>query len=440
MDPEEAVVNIQVIEGGVDEIVVTGTKRLEPSYVSRRLKRAASAPLNQNKLLEALQLLQLDPLIETISADLSAGTRPESGILTVDVQEAKSFEAEFFADNYRSPSVGTFRRGVTLSQGNVSGEGDRLSVSYANTNGSNALDLNFEYPVNAQNGTVAVGVGGSLTEIIELPDTIPDFTGNNLYIDLTYRQPIIRKPSQELALGITASHQTSQTLFDGEGLANFPEGANENGRTRVSALRFFQDWTKRNPRDVIALRSQFNLGLDVLGATSNADRTDSLDTTNRPDGRFFSWTGQAQYVRRLARDTLLIGRTNLQFSPENLLSEEEFSLGGYRTVRGFRQNLLQTDNGFSASVEARIPIFRAKSVDGLLQVAPFFDVGVAWNTVEGDTPDPNTLAGVGVGLQWQMWQDRLTARFDWGIPLVDIEGEKRSLQEQGLYFSISYGL
>ena len=438
LEPDAAVVTIQVIEGGVDEIIVTGTERLEPSYVSRRLKRATDNPLNQQQLLEALQLLQLDPLIQTISADLSAGTRPESGILTVTVTEADSFHAEVFADNYRSPSVGTFRRGVTVSQDNLSGEGDRLAVSYANTNGSNAANLHLEYPINARNGTVGLGIGGSLTRITELPKTAPDVTGNHYFIDLTYRQPILQSPSQELALGVTASYQTSQTKIDGVGLANFPEGSNEKGRSRVTTLRFFQDWIKRNPRDVLALRSQFNLGLDLLGATSNRDRNDPLDTTNRPDGRFLSWTGQAQYARRLAKDSLFIARSNLQLSTDNLLSEEEFSLGGFRTVRGYRQNLLQTDNAFSASVEARFPIWRVNSVDGLLQIAPFFDAGVAWNHISGDTPDTNTLAGLGVGLQWNMWQDRLRARFDWGIPLIDIEGEKRSLQEQGLYFSISY--
>jgi len=32
--------------------------------------------------------------------------------------------------------------------------------------------------------------------------------------------------------------------------------------------------------------------------------------------------------------------------------------------------------------------------------------------------------------------DNLTARFDWGIPLVNISSEKRTLQENGIYFSV----
>jgi hemolysin activation/secretion protein len=44
-------------------------------------------------------------------------------------------------------------------------------------------------------------------------------------------------------------------------------GADEEGRTRISAIQFFQDWTKRNSREVIAARSQFSLGVGALDAT-----------------------------------------------------------------------------------------------------------------------------------------------------------------------------
>jgi hemolysin activation/secretion protein len=50
--------------------------------------------------------------------------------------------------------------------------------------------------------------------------------------------------------------------------------------------------------------------------------------------------------------------------------------------------------------------------------------------------DSNTLVSVGLGLRLQL-NDRLTARVDWGIPLVDISQEGEStLQENGIYFSI----
>jgi hemolysin activation/secretion protein len=55
--------------------------------------------LNQKRLLEALQLLQLNPLIQNISAELAAGTRPGTSVLEVNVTEAKTFNTQLVADN-----------------------------------------------------------------------------------------------------------------------------------------------------------------------------------------------------------------------------------------------------------------------------------------------------------------------------------------------------
>jgi hemolysin activation/secretion protein len=42
---------------------------------------------------------------------------------------------------------------------------------------------------------------------------------------------------------------------------------------------------------------------------------------------------------------------------------------------------------------------------------------------------------VGLGLSLQIGES-LNARFDWGIPLVSPDTDKKTLQEQGLYFSL----
>lgn len=427
LSTQAVVIKIQIIEGGVEDIKVTGTHRLNPSYVRSRLQAVASRPLNRDKLLEALQVLQLDPLIANISAELSAGSRPELSLLEVRVQEADSFNAEIFADNGRTPSIGSFRRGVRINERNVLGLGDSLEFTYTNTDGSNALDLGYTVPINPHNGTIKLAAGLTRTEVVEPPFDQIDITGDSHYYELSFRQPIIQTPTQELALGLTASRQGSTTkLFDVE----FPlsPGADDDGKTRISALRFFQEWTWRSPQEVFAVRSQFSLGLGALNATINDEP---------PDSRFFSWRGQAQYVRLLGTDALLVLRSDAQLATSALVPLEQFGLGGLRSVRGYRQDLLLTDNAFFASAEVRLPILRAPKPGGVLQLTPFVDFGIGWNSSGGTVPDPNTLLGVGLGLQWQMSND-LSARFDWGIPLIDADSGDRTLQEQGLYFSLNY--
>ncbi|MCW6049702.1 ShlB/FhaC/HecB family hemolysin secretion/activation protein [Lyngbya sp. CCAP 1446/10] len=425
---EGGVVKIQIIEGGLDAIEISGNKRLNANYVRSRLERATRRPLNRDRLLEALQMLQLDPLIANISAELQAGSRPENSRLEVRIKEADSFSGEVFADNNRSPSVGSFRRGVRVNQGNLLGLGDGLEVSYANTDGSNEFNGSYTVPVNPRNGTIRFAASAASTNVIEEPFAAAEIEGKSRTYELTYRQPIVEKPDRNLAVGVSLSRQESDTFLLGERFA-LSAGANERGETRVSAVRFFQEYVQRNTSQVFAARSQFSVGTNFLGATAN---------DSSPDSRFLSWRGQAQYVRLLAPETLLIVRSDIQLADRPLLSLEQIGIGGVQSVRGYRQDLLLTDSGAIASAEVRIPVWRVPKVKGLLQVAPFIDFGVGWNhSGEKPNPDSDKLLGAGLGLIWQMG-DRLNVRLDYGIPLINARSGDRTLQEKGLYFRINY--
>ena len=430
---EGGVVTIQVIEGSVEEINVTGLRHLHPGYVRSRLAIAARRPLDTNRLLEGLQLLQLNPLIRSISADLQAGTRPGTSVLQVSVKEADSFNAQITLDNGRSPSVGSFRRGVQLTEADLLGLGDGLSVGYINTDGSDQVNGSYTLPLNPRNGTLQLSFGTTSSSVIEPPFDRLNINADSHYYELTLRQPIAQSPTEEFAVGVTASQQVSRATF---AAPDFPEqpfpslGADANGRTRITAVRFFQDWTKRSSQYVLAARSQFTVGLDLL---------DSTVSNSAPDSRFVSWRGQGQWVRLLAPDTLLLLRGDLQFSDSALVPLEQFSLGGQDTVRGYRQDLLLSDNGALFSTEVRIPVLRVPQVKGVLQVVPFLDAGTGWNNgstnPSSTNPNPNTLVGVGVGLLWRQ-SDYLTARLDWGIPLISVDNRNRTWQESGVYFSI----
>jgi hemolysin activation/secretion protein len=329
---QSGVVKIQIVEGSLEDIQVTGTRRLNSNYVRSRLAIATKPPLNRERLLEALQLLQLNPLIQNLSAELSAGSRPGASVLQVDVREAKTFNAQIALDNGRSPSVGSFRRRLQINQANLLGFGDGFNFAYTNTDGSNAFDVGYIFPLNARNGTVSFNFGTTSSNVIEEPFNILDIESSSRYYEITYRQPIIQTPNQEFALGLTASRRESEASYIEDVRIPFPSlGADEEGKTRISAIRFFQEWTNRNSREVIALRSQFNLGIDVLNPTINEDL---------PDSRFFSWQGQAQWARLLAPETLLLLRANTQLASRSLLPLEQLGLGGIDTIRGYRQDYL----------------------------------------------------------------------------------------------------
>ncbi|MDJ0568742.1 MAG: ShlB/FhaC/HecB family hemolysin secretion/activation protein, partial [Pleurocapsa sp. MO_192.B19] len=430
-------------EGELAEIRILPAEdslKLNSNYIRSRLNLAVSKPLNIYELQEALQLLQLDPLIDSISATLSAGSRPEQSILEVTVSEADSFNLQVFGDNNRSPSVGSFRRGGIITEANLWGWGDRLSFGYTNTDGSDAFDVAYTIPINPYNGTLNFSFNNTDNEVVESPFNILDIESESSSYEVTLRQPILQnidrdtRTFDEVALGVTAFWRNSESSLGNDPFPLSP-GAEADGDLGIFALRFAQEWTRQNASSVFTLRSEFSLGLDAFDATTNKQ---IAGVERIPDSRFFAWRGQTQYVHLLAPETLLILRGSLQIANDALLGAEQFSVGGFNTVRGYRQDAILTDNGFLASAELRLPISKGFSESGVLQIIPFFDYGKGWNNFDVANPDPNNLASTGVGLLWR--EENFNLRFDYGIPLIDIDSRDKTLQEQGLYLSLQWNL
>ena len=417
------IVKIEVLEGGIETVEVTGNKHLKDEYIASRLT-SISTPIQTEELLEQLQLLRLDPLIENVSAELSAGLSPGMSRLDIKVEEADRFILSSSLNNHNSPSIGSNSRNLGIAHNNLFGFGDRASVNYTNTEGSNGLDFGYGFPINAKNGRISLAYGFNSNDIVEAPFTPLDIETKSDYYELSLRQPIVAKPSQEVALGLSFSRQHSESSLLGE---SFPLslGADESGNTNISALRFFQEFTKRNDNSVVALRSQFSLGVDLFDATINDDA---------PDGQFLAWRGQSQWARQLDDDFMFLLRGDIQFA-NNLLPLEQFRLGGANSVRGYRRDVSLSDSGLFTTAELRVPFARIQKLDGVFQLVPFVDFGLPWGG-NNAVVEIDSLVSVGMGLNFNAG-DRFNARLDYGIPLTDIEVDGDSLQEDGLTFSLS---
>lgn len=419
----DGTVTIQVVEGAVEDIQVNGTQHLQTHYVRDRLELATDAPLNQGDLLESLQLLQLDPFVSQINAELTAGSAPGQNVLRVDVDEPSPFTASVGTDNYRPPSIGSAQVQVGVGYSNLVGIGDRITASYGRTDGLDIFDVGVSAPLNARDGRLSFQFNSSESEIIEDDFEELEIRSETQSYSLSFRQPVVRSPQTEVALGIALDLRRRQTFILDDIPFSFSEGP-ENGESNATVIRFFQDWVDRGENRVLAARSQFSIGIDAFDATVNDSGTDA---------RFVSWIGQFQWVQQISSRNLLVARISTQLTPDSLLSLEQFSVGGVDTVRGYTQNQLVGDNGILGSIELRLPLTRDPQ---RLQLTPFIEVGTVWNN-RTPNPDPSTIAGVGVGLQWLIGSD-LVARLDYGIPLINVDNNSNTLQSDGLYFSLQF--
>jgi hemolysin activation/secretion protein len=426
----DGVVEIRVLEGSLETIEVTGQRRLPPSYIRDRVRLGVSTPLRQDRLEEQLRLLRSDPQLASVEATLRPGTGLGKSILSVRVKEAPRVYGGASVDNYSPPAVGSERFGIYGGLRNPTGLGDDFSLNYSRTfsGGVNSFDFNYRVPVNPMNGTLQLRVAPSRYRITN--DALSqgfDISGRSALYEASFRQPLVRSLRQELAVSLGFALQDGNSTIGGTNLFD------TNSRVRV--LKFGQDYLARDPQGAWALRSQFNVGLNVFNATVRDPGTDSAD------GRFFSWNGSVQRVQRLGSNHLLIAQADLQLSPDALLSSQQFIIGGGQSVRGYRQNARFGDNGWRFSVEDRIALVRNAQATPTVQLAPFFDIGSVWNSGSNPVPTVNqsllTSAGLGLILQPS---DRVTVRLDYAVPFRRVDEKGQNLQDRALYFSVNYQL
>jgi hemolysin activation/secretion protein len=447
-DVRSGVVTVQVIEGKLTRIDVEGNRWFRSSYLRDRLSLGIRTPVTLDPLQEQLQILQQDRRIERINAELRPGDQRGDSLLNVRVKDRNPFHASMEVNNYLTPLVGEFRGVGTLVHDNLTGHGDPLRLSYGQSSGAHPIvDASYALPFNQYGTTFSPYYRRFTFKLIEEPFTPLNIKTNSEIIGMSLRHPIYKTVTDEVALSIIGEHLFTQSFLfygtpDQMTFNSFP--GFQNGAATVSALRFAQDWTHRTLDTVLAVRSRFSVGLNVLGATINAN-------PDTPDGQFFSWLGQVQAIKQFGENLLgmqLLGRMDLQLTNSPLFPLEQVALGGRYTVRGYREVTILRDNSFIASVEPRFPLIHWANGQPMVQFAPFVDVGHGWNIGDNRpsvtapfTKFPNTLASVGVGLRWNILpNDRAIFEIYWGHQLNDVPKVGNTIQDDGVHLGIVVNL
>jgi hemolysin activation/secretion protein len=429
IDVNSATIAIEIVEGTVGDIEYSGDAGLD-RYVRSRLESAIVPVLNQPKLEEALRLLQIDPLIESISANLSAGAQVGSSILSVQVNAQPNFQFSIGADNHRVPSAGSLQGTTQINISNLLALGETASFGYSTTDGSNGFNAGIALPINASNGTLSFDYAQLNGRIVEAPLDDFDIQTDSQVYGLSLRQPLLRQASEsvieEFVVGASASRIESGTT-----LAGFPfplsPGANENGETRITELALFQEYTRQESASALRMRSRFGIGMDAFDSTSGPE----------PNGQYLTWSGQAVWLQKVWGNSQLLVSGDMQLSGDQLVPVSQFSLGGANSIRGYRQDAIIADSGVLVAAELAVPVLDLGR-EQQVSLIPFAGSGIAWNNGAQRALDQNFLASAGLGVRYE-WDD-FTARVNYAVPFTEVEREGDSLQEDGLDFSLNYQL
>jgi hemolysin activation/secretion protein len=422
---KDGVLRIEIKEGYLTAVEIQTNGRYRTRFLERRIRAAAPGPVNVQMLEQQLRLLQAEEHIASLHATLTPGEHPGESVLRLEISESRAWEFETALSNHESPSIGADNVIFDFRHTNLRGVGDEIRADYRLSDGVNALDAGYRWPLGVGGTALELRAYREDSEIVESPFDTLDIESHLATDSVTLHQPLRRAPGRSLDLFVAAEHRHSESFLLGAPFS-FDAGA-ENGQIDLTVLRIGQEWTRSNPKQVLAARSTFSFGLNAFGATAHEQ-----DLT---DGQFQAWLAQIQWARRLGgRGFQLSARLDAQLASDALFGLEQFAVGGSTTVRGYREDLLVRDNGVVGSLEARMPVLHSNGGMPRLELAAFIDAGRAWN--ENESSDAQSLWSAGVGLRWRMgrWvrmELEWAEAFEQVAPTVD-----HDLQDDGIHYRI----
>lgn len=173
-------------------------------------------------------------------------------------------------------------------------------------------------------------------------------------------------------------------------------------------------------------------GIDFVGSPSRMlPHQTEVDFNNLRKGatpRYLYSRLALAVEQKLTDDWTLFVQGRTQLSLSNLVPSEQFSLGGYSTVRGYEERVVNGDNAVCGNLEIRTPKFPAVALwlpkfGDSLSLLGFVDAGYAWFRNEvPDAPLHQSLLGFGPGLRYSI-SSYFTSRLDVGFPLLEVEND-----------------
>jgi len=411
---ERGILEIEVVEGRPGNIIVKNNKYYTEKFIIGYFNKVSKKEILNNKDIErALLLLNEFPKL-SVNATLTKGSSPATTDIILNVSE-KMYPMNFglFYNNFGSRYTGEHRVGFNWDWANITKNGDVLSL----TGVTNIEDFDqmwywkagYSIPI----GYDGLKVGADYSKMSykigkELKILGIEGEAEVFGIDVSY--PLIRARDKNLSVSGGIRHKTYENfLFEktyttsNDYYSVFELGA--------SGDRFL------GKRNHIFYTLKTTMGLeDMFGGMDD----DEYTTSSRPgitDGGWAKLNIDLTNITKIADSVQLITRASGQIANDNLLTSEQFAIGGPDTVRGYPSGEYLGDYGYLLSAELRTPIVPgATTVNKYANLAFFGDYGRTYFKDELPGDKEGELASVGVGLRIYL-PCTFNMRFDAAYPV-----------------------
>ena len=369
------VVRIARVEGRTGNIEVKGNKYTNADYITDRTGLEKGAIANIKALDECVTWFN-----ETndvfLHLTLRAGKEPGTTDYELTVREPQNQTTTLYYDGAGNETTGRWRSGVFYNNRSVSGTRDALSLGYLHAQGLESFSASYSIPVSKRGTRLAFDYSTNATNVIDglYREWGMEAYGHAYSAAVSIRHPIRANRAGRTELSFSFGRQHSATELMGLNIVNdtFTEG--------TAAIAF----THYGPRRAFYHRYAY---------TAGRWENNGMMAGFQPSENYGFFAANWLYQQGVGDGQLLSIRANAQMSDrDDLRASKQFFIGGSYSVRGYRENAIGADNGYSLGIEYSVPMLK----DRTLSLYGFFDYGGLWGE---NRPEHYILAGTGVGLR-----------------------------------------
>jgi len=391
---ENGVVTIQVVEGKLGEIEVTGNEKFKEEDIQARLQPLRGDPALKESTLEKY-LLGLNAIQGLkVKAVLKPGEVFGTSDLTLQTEESRTYRIAFDADNFGSRFTGEQRYGLTGEVGSLFVLGDRLFIRGVKSNeDQNYINPSYSIPIGPYGTTFSLSyiftefnLGGELA-VLNAGGRANIFTA-----DISHSLFQTRSSEFHLSLG------GEMRNFENR-LAGAPSSDDKLRDAYIAAGGFFKD----------SLRARTFYNLRLQQGFSESDVSDPLNSRFQGRGdALISSFDITRYQSAFIGKTFLIMAAKGQVVSKRVLSPDQFAIGGFGSVRGYPLAEAAGDNGYFVSAELVVPFPfkvtvienpRKIQLDQVLSLFAFLDHGKVFIKDRQPGENDKRLSGVGLGVR-----------------------------------------
>lgn len=401
--PAQEIINgtviMQVVEGKLGQIEVTGNKLIASNQYSERMISLRDEEVLNESALERV-LLELNSLMGVqVKSVLRPGELPGTTDLVLQVQEERPYTVSMDVDNFGSQFTGPIRVGGTATYANLFRLGDQFSFRVVQSeDGQDFLNPSFLFPVTNRGDTVKVSFTHSEHDL-----------GKNL--------TNLRAGGKSQIFSVEGTHpihrSRSSQLFAQAGL-QFRNYINEQLGNNTSDDRFVNVYLSAAGNYTDPYKGRNFFSAKVQKGFTEADNEERLNsrTNGRGDVIIFSSNLTRYQNASILHEKIpgfFIMKAGGQFATARALSPDLTAVGGMGTVRGFAISQFSGDHGYTFSLEYNFP-FPSKfplgpglpTLDKFITILGFIDHGAVF--VEDAEPgeDHRSITGAGFGLKFNL--------------------------------------